>query len=141
MVAASSATTFANIVNKENISLKKNPVGATPDLLESVIVGMQDVKANDITILDLRTIHHTMADYFVICHGSSNTQVKAIAQSVEKETAKSCGDQPWHVEGIQNAKWVLLDYVDIVVHIFDKEARDFYALEDLWADAAMKRVD
>lgn len=141
MDATFTTTTFANIVKKENISLKRNPDVATSDLLEAVVNGMQAVKANEITILDLRTIHHTMADFFVICHGTSNTQVKAIAQSVEKETSKNCGDAPWHIEGIQNAKWVLLDYVDIVVHIFDREARDFYALEELWADAAMKRVD
>jgi len=81
-----------------------------------------------------------MTDYFVICHGNSNTQVQAIAQSVEKETQKTLGDSPWHIEGTRNAKWVLMDYVNVVVHIFDQEARGFYALEDLWADAEMKHI-
>lgn len=102
---------------------------------------MQEVKGNDIHVMDMRGLSHAMADYFVVCHGNSNTQVKAIADSVERETFKLCNEHPFHVEGLKNAHWVLMDYVNVVVHIFDKDSRAFYALEDLWADAESKRID
>ncbi len=133
--------TFADIVAKEKRTIKKKPSSGSDTLLECIIAGMQEVKSHDIAVLDLRSLHSAMADYFVVCTGNSNTQVQAIAQSVEKETIKICQDPPWHVEGLKNAKWVLMDYVHVVVHIFDKEARDFYALEDLWADASIKRIE
>lgn len=133
--------TFASIVAKEKTPRKKRTATATDTLLESIVSGMQEVKAYDITVLDLRKLHNSMADYFVVCHGSSNTQVHAISQSVEKFTAQMCNDKPWHVEGAKNAQWVLMDYIDIVVHVFDKEARQFYCLEDLWADAETRRIE
>ena len=109
-------------------------------LTEAVVDGMQEIKAHDIVVLDMRQIENAMADFFVICHGNSNTQVEAIARSVEKVTAEQVSEKPWHIEGAGNSKWILMDYVDVVVHIFDLETRPFYALEELWADADTKRI-
>ena len=95
-------------------------------------------KAKDVIIMDLRKVT-TMADYFVVCTGESETQVRAIADAVMEGMSKQ-GEKPWHWEGLQNLQWVLLDYVDVVVHVFHKDARTFYGLEKLWGDAAMQKV-
>lgn len=116
------------------------PISENP-LISSIINGIQEVKGHDIVVLDLRSIPHAVTDYFVVCHGNSNTQVQAIARSVEDEVAKELSDRPWHKEGIQNANWILLDYSEAVVHIFYKEDREYYALEDLWADAKVSEVE
>ena len=92
-------------------------------------------------VLDLRSIPHAVADYFVVCHGNSNTQVQSIAGSIEAEVQKDLNDRPWNKEGVQNANWILLDYSEAVVHIFYKEDREYYALEDLWADAKVSEVE
>jgi ribosome-associated protein len=86
-------------------------------------------------------VENAMSDYFVICHGTSTTQVEAISRSIEKETLKSLGYRASHVEGERNAQWILMDYFDIIVHIFNDRMRDYYALEELWADAAFKRIE
>ncbi|MDT0295420.1 ribosome silencing factor [Mesonia ostreae] len=104
-------------------------------LLTQIIKGIEDVKGNDIRILDLREIENTVCDYFVICNGTSNTQVNAIVNSVQKGVSKSLKDKPWHVEGTENAEWVLIDYVNVVVHVFQKHIREFYDIEGLWGDA------
>jgi ribosome-associated protein len=132
--------TFAGKVAKEKISRKKKAAPEVNILLEAVVHGMSEIKAKDIVIMDLRSVGNAMADYFVVCHGGSNTQVQAIADSVERETMKLANEKPLHVEGVRNAAWILMDYVDIVVHIFDKDSRTFYALEELWADAVMTRI-
>jgi ribosome-associated protein len=95
-------------------------------------------KAKDVVIMDLRKVT-TMADYFVVCTGESETQVRAIADAVMEGMSK-VGEKPWHSEGLQNLQWVLLDYVDVVVHVFHKEARAFYGLEKLWGDAKIQKV-
>ena len=110
-------------------------------LLESIIEGIQDVKGHDITVLDLTKIPHAVASHFVVCHGNSNTQVTAIARGVEKQTSIALNEKPWSREGIGNAEWALLDYGNIVVHVFYKEARAFYALEELWADAELTHYE
>jgi ribosome-associated protein len=89
-------------------------------LLTNIIKGIEEVKGNDIDILDLRAIDNSACDYFVICNGNSNTQVTAIVNSVQKTVSKEIKDKPWHVEGMENAEWVLMDYVNIVVHVFQK---------------------
>src|SRR6187549_2724624 len=89
-------------------------------LLANIIKGIEEVKGNDIDILDLRELENTVCDYFVICNGNSNTQVNAIVNSVQKVVSKELKDKPWHVEGTEVAEWVLMDYVDIVVHVFQK---------------------
>ncbi len=106
---------------------------STDLLITEIIKGIEDVKGENITILDLRDIENTVCDYFVLCDGNSNTQVSAISGSVQKSVSKSLKEKPWHVEGESNAEWVLLDYVNVVVHVFQKHIREFYGLEELWA--------
>jgi len=89
----------------------------------------------------LKNIPNAVSRYFVICHGTSRTQVEAIADSVENLVRKANGSKPWHKEGYENAEWILLDYVDVVVHIFQDQTRSFYKLEELWADAVISRYD
>ncbi len=116
--------------------MKKAP-GPDPakNLVDAVVQGMQEVKAKDIVHLDMRGIPNAVSEHFIICHGDSTTQVEAIARSVEKFTKDKANEKPWHTEGLQNASWVLLDYVNVVVHIFHRDMRDFYGLDQLWADA------
>lgn len=121
--------------------MKKNNRLKTDELLEVIVTAIQDVKGEEIKSLNLRELHNAVADYFVVCHANSHTQVQAIARKVEDATEKQLKQSPWHKEGIQNAEWVLLDYVDIVVHIFYKEARPFYGLEELWADAEIEEYE
>jgi ribosome-associated protein len=104
-------------------------------LIECIVDGILEVKGHDIVVLDLRSISNAAADYFIICHGTSRTQAEAISRSIEKETQKKLNEQAWHIEGLRNSQWILMDYINIVVHIFEKEAREYYALEELWADA------
>jgi ribosome-associated protein len=91
--------------------------------------------------LDLREVPNTVSDHFIICHGDSGTQVDAILRSVERFALEKAGEKPWHTEGLSNSEWVLLDFVDVVVHIFHKDKRGYYALEDLWGDAASRRYE
>ena len=107
----------------------------TAQLVEASIAGIQEVKGKDIVHLDLRDVPNTVCEHFVICHGDSDTQVETITGSVEKIVRERTGEKPWHIEGMQNRGWVLLDYVDVVVHVFHRDKRSYYALENLWADA------
>ena len=118
---------------------KKN--ASTDVLLTNIIKGIEEVKGNDIDILDLREIDTAVCDYFVICNGSSNTQVNAIVNSVQKLVSKELKDKPWHIEGSDNAEWVLMDYVSIVVHVFQKQIREFYNIEGLWGDAKITTLE
>lgn len=112
-----------------------------PDtLIAEIIKGIEEVKGENITLLDLRKIENTVCDYFIICDGTSNTQVSAIAGSIQKFVGKNLKEKVWHVEGENNAEWVLLDYVDVVVHVFQKKTREFYNLEDLWGDAKITNI-
>lgn len=104
-------------------------------LISVIISGIEDVKGKEINILDLRDIENTVCDYFIICEGTSNTQVNAIVNSIQKKVSKELKDNPWHIEGADNAEWVLLDYVNIAVHVFQKHIRDYYDIESLWGDA------
>ncbi len=104
-------------------------------LCKTIVEGMQENKAKDIVVLDLRNIHSAVTDFFVICSGESSTQVDGINNTVVRHTRKELKEKPWHQEGKGNSEWVLLDYVNVVAHIFYKDARSFYDLEDLWADA------
>ncbi|WP_298780516.1 ribosome silencing factor [uncultured Polaribacter sp.] len=112
----------------------------TDDLISFIIKGIDDVKGEDIQLLDLREIENTVCDYFIICSGSSNTQVNAISSSIQKLVSKEIKDKPWHTEGQGNSEWVLMDYVNVVVHIFQKHVRDFYDLESLWGDAKITQI-
>ena len=113
----------------------------TDQLITQIIKGIEEVKGQDIEILDLREIENTVCDYFVICNGNSNTQVNAIVNSIQKTVSKAIQEKPWHVEGSNNAEWVLLDYVHVVVHVFQKQIREFYNIEGLWGDAKSVRIE
>lgn len=113
----------------------------TEKLLQAVLEGIHRIKGKQITIIDLNTIHHTECGYFVICHGSSTTQVDSLAHSVEDTVKEITGEQVWHRDGYKNAIWILLDFGDIMVHIFKEEARHFYNLEGLWADAKITNIE
>ncbi|GAA4936685.1 ribosome silencing factor [Algibacter agarivorans] len=108
---------------------------SSDQLISVVISGIEDVKGKEINILDLRDIENTVCDYFIICEGTSNTQVNAIVNSIQKKVSKTLKDNPWHTEGLDNAEWVLIDYVNVVVHVFQKHIREYYDIESLWGDA------
>ncbi|MGI6339088.1 MAG: ribosome silencing factor [Bacteroidales bacterium] len=114
--------------------------GGTELVLESIFRGMHEKKGKDVLKIDLRKLENTIADFFVICHGTSTTQVESISDSVEDSVRTGAGIKPRHVEGLENCFWVLMDYGDIVVHVFLEEYRSFYSLESLWADAAIEEV-
>jgi ribosome-associated protein len=119
--------------------MTKNKITAD-QLITAIISGIEDVKGQDINILDLREIENTVCDYFVVCEGTSNTQVSAIVNSIQKKVSREVKDKPWHVEGEQNAEWVLIDYVNVVVHVFQKHIRAYYDIESLWGDAKSTHI-
>ncbi len=113
----------------------------TKILLENILEGIKKIKGKEILVIDLNSIHHTECGYFVICHGTSTTQANSIAQSVEETVKENTGMNAWHKDGYRNSIWVLLDYGEIMVHVFQKDARDFYDLEGLWADAKRTKIE
>jgi ribosome-associated protein len=115
--------------------VKKKLVNLSTYLSEIAVHGMQEKKGHDIVRLDLRNLNSSVSDYFIVCNADSSTQVKAIADSVEDEIYKNTQSTPWRKEGLENAEWIILDYFDVVIHIFRTEKRDFYGIEDLWGDA------
>jgi ribosome-associated protein len=122
--------------------MKETKAEANSDILaELVVKGMQEKKASDIVVLNLKSLKNAVSDYFVIASASSDTQLDAIASSIEEEIYKATRQNPWQSEGRTNKEWVLLDYVDVVAHVFLKDKREFYALEELWGDAGIKRVE
>ena len=120
--------------------MKKREVEANK-IVEGAIEGIRRLKGKKIAIIDLNTIHHTECGYFVICHGNSNTHVDGIARSVEETIKELLGTKAWHKDGYRNAIWILLDYLDVMVHIFREDARNFYDLEGLWADASIQYLE
>ena len=114
--------------------------GSADQLIAVILKGIEEVKGKDIDILDLREIENTVCDYFIICNGSSNTQVNAIVNSIQKIVSRETKDKPWHVEGTDNAEWVLMDYVDVVVHVFQKHVREFYDIEGQWGDGKVTSI-
>ncbi|MCB9246745.1 MAG: ribosome silencing factor [Flavobacteriales bacterium] len=113
--------------------MPKTPVSAET-LAECAVHGMQEKKAKEIVKIDLRELGASVADFFVICHGDSDRQVEAIADSVVDQVRIQCGEKPFSKEGMRNAEWIILDYVNVVVHVFKKDKREFYGIEDLWGD-------
>jgi len=105
---------------------------------EVAIHGIQEKKGNDIVRLDLRNINSSVTDYFVICHADSSTQVRAIANSIEDEIFKATNQEPWRKEGLEYAEWILLDYINVVIHVFRTDKREYYGVEELWGDAEIK---
>ena len=117
---------------KNKITLESTSVS------EIAVHGIQEKKGNDIVRLDLRNIHSSVADYFIVCHADSATQVKAIALSVEEEIFKVLKIEPRRKEGLQYGEWIILDYIDVIVHVFKTDKREFYGIEELWGDAEMQ---
>jgi ribosome-associated protein len=124
-------------IEKPALKTKKD---ADQLLVDAVVEGVLEVKGRNISILDLRGINNRVCDYYVICQADSSTQVNAIAGSVEVMVKKRINERPYHTEGFQNSEWILVDYVTVVVHVFQTEVREFYNLESLWADAEVTKV-
>ena len=115
---------------------------ASSELVKKFVVeGLQEIKGQNITVLDLREIENAVTDFFIIAEGNSNTQLNSLADSVHKVVRENVGDKPWHIEGRDNSEWVLMDYVTVVVHVFQKGIREFYDLEGLWGDAEITIIE
>lgn len=130
----------ASVLNKLAKADRKRP--KTPNsgvLTRHVVDAIQAKKAKDIVLIDMREVSE-IADYFVICTGESDLQIKAIVDGVEEDVRKTTGERPWRTEGFESRQWVLIDYVDVVVHVFDQERRSYYNLERLWADAPIEEI-
>ena len=118
--------------------LKGSP---SEQLVSCIVEGIRDKKGKEITVLDLRKIQNAICDFYVICAGDSNTHVSAIANGIEENARKEMSEKPWHTEGLTNAEWVLVDYVSVAAHVFRNEAREFYDIEGLWADAEITEYE
>ena len=119
---------------------EKKGLPSTDILVQSVIKGMLEKKAADIVVMDLRQTNNSVADYFIICTGNSDTQIDAISSSIDDVVSRECSENPWHIEGKSSKSWMLIDYITVVAHIFKKEVRDFYGLENLWGDAKIELI-
>lgn len=111
------------------------------NLVASIVEGIQEKKGTNIAILDLSEVESAICHYFVICDGTSTTHVEAVADSVEETVRKLTSEKPFHTDGYSTAQWIILDYVDVMVHVFHKPVREYYALEDLWDDAKKTNID
>ena len=120
---------------------KKTKRANSETLSDIIVKGMQEKKASDIIVMDLRKIKNAVADFFVICSGNSDKQLDAISDSIDAEVYKKFQENPWHTEGKNNKEWMLLDYINVVAHVFRKDRREFYALERLWGDADITEID
>lgn len=130
-----------SILSKLATANRRRSSSADSGTLVSLIVeAMRSKKADDIVIIDMRTVSD-VADYFVICSGDSDLQIKAVVESIEELVDQEIGERPWRTEGLEARQWVVVDYVDVVVHVFDPERRGYYNLERLWADAPLEHVD
>lgn len=109
-------------------------------LIDEIILGIENVKGENIHQLDLRELDNTPCDFFIVCSGNSNTQVTAIVNSIQKTVSKKLSEKPFHTEGLDNAEWVLIDYVNVVVHVFQNSIREYYNIEELWGDAKSTQI-
>jgi ribosome-associated protein len=121
--------------------INKNNEFTAEQIRDFIVRGMQEKKGQDIVVMDLRNVRNAICDYFVLCSGNSDTQIDAISTSIEEEVYKASRQDPWHKEGKMNREWILLDYVDVVAHVFKKDRRSFYDLEQLWGDAEIQLID
>lgn len=121
---------------------KQSPTSEnSTELAGAIVDAILDKKGHQVVKIDLREIQEAVTDYFIVCHGDSDVQAKAIAGNVEKEIKEKFGTKPFFSEGQSQADWVLLDYFDVVVHVFQREKRDFFQLEELWSDGTVTRYD
>ena len=118
---------------------KKGP--DSEKLTKAIVKGMQEKKATEIVVMDLREVKNAVADFFVICSGNSDKQLEAISDSVDEEVHKALKEKPWHTEGKNNKEWMILDYISVVTHIFRRDRRQFYSLEKLWGDAEITEIE
>lgn len=117
-----------------------NKTDGVNNLIEKIVDGISDVKGQNIKMIDLRKIENRICDFYIICSGSSNIHVSAILESVKKKISKSLKEKPSHTEGEENAEWILLDYINVVVHIFQEKVREFYKIEELWGDCKINII-
>jgi ribosome-associated protein len=129
-------TTLTSRKKKTSVRLNKNS-----KILKAIIRAIRDKKAENIISLDLRKIPEAVADFFIICEANNPQQVRAIADNVETMVKEHCDENPYHHEGYQRLNWVLIDYVNVVVHIMQPDIRKFYKLEEMWSDGAMEEMD
>jgi ribosome-associated protein len=120
--------------------MKRKQVEASK-IVDAAVEGIRRLKGKKIAVVDLTTIHHTECSYFIICHGTSNTHADGVARSVEETVKEMLGVKTWHKDGYRNSIWILLDYGDVMVHVFREDARNFYNLEGLWSDAAIQYLE
>lgn len=111
------------------------------ELKAAIITAIDDKKGENIVSIEIGKLDNSISDYFIICNAQSNTQVNAISDGIEKDVRKNLKQRPWHVEGRGNAQWIVMDYSSIIVHVFQTPYRDFYKLEELWADAPIERIE
>lgn len=139
------ANLIANSEKKKKVTSKRPKKTTTPkqtsNLLDAVVEGMREKKAKNITILNLQDIENRVTDYFVICDADSNTHVNSIADSVEEVVEKLAKEKAYHTEGHQNGEWILIDYINIVAHVFMRETREHYNIEGLWGDAEVTHIE
>lgn len=120
---------------------KKKKQADSEKLSKAIVIGMQEKKASEIVVMDLREIKNAVADFFIVCSGSSDKQLDAIAGSIDDEVFKKLKENPWQMEGRSNKEWVILDYITVVAHIFRRDRRQFYSIERLWGDAKITEVE
>lgn len=129
----------AEKANRQFRSVNKSNNANTQKLIDVIGEALLDKKAEEITVLDLHELT-TLTDAFIVCHAASDVQIKALADNVAKQTREKISEKPWQQEGLQERRWVILDYVNVVVHIFKKELRNHYALERIWNDAPVTKI-
>jgi len=127
---------LANRKRKSAARLTKNS-----KLIKTIIAAIQDKKGENIISLDLRKIPEAVADFFIICEAGNQPQIRAVAENVERKVKETCDENPWHHEGFNTLQWVLIDYVNVVVHVMQPDTRKFYKLEEMWSDASVEEHD
>lgn len=139
------ANVIANSEKKKKTGTKRPKKTSSPkqtlSLVDAVVEGMREKKAKNITVLNLHGIENRVTDYFVICDADSNTHVNSIAGSVEDTVEKLVGERAYHSEGRQNGEWILIDYINVVAHVFNRETREYYNIEGLWGDAEITHIE
>jgi ribosome-associated protein len=134
------------MIKKKKSPVKKvaktslNKLNESEIIRDNIVEGMQEKKAKEIVCIDLRNIKNSVADFFIVCHADSKTHIEAIAKSIEEYVYKKQGESPSHVEGKTNSEWILMDYFNVVAHIFKQEQRQYYGIERLWADAEIQQI-
>lgn len=116
-------------------------MNSTDILVQNIVAGIQEKKGKKVTIIDLREFENTVCSYFIVCEGDSNTHVDAVANSVVYEVKERGNERPAQKDGFENSQWIAIDYVDVMVHVFQREQREFYNLEALWGDGKITEIE